>query len=309
LSTILFGWLGAGDHVLITPLEHNSVLRPLEELSRTRSVSFDVLPHDSFGRVYPESIKDFVKPNSKLVCCNMVSNVIGSIQPYREVITEASKFGIPVLLDGSQAAGHLEIDLDELGAAFFACPGHKALLGIQGTGLMYIAEGYKVKPLRIGGTGFLSESMRHPEALPQYYEAGTINMPGVRSLAAGLDYIENRGIPDLKKHLESLTDLLLSGLTSIDGVVVYGLSSAFDGHGGSVSFNLSGMAPSEVGRRLAEDFRISNRVGIHCAPLAHEMIGTKNQGGTVRFSVGCFNTKEEIEYSVNAVTQIAKSSI
>lgn len=309
LSTILFGFLRSGDHVLISPLEHNSVLRPLDRLGSDAGVTFSVLPHDGFGRVEPDAIKSAVKPNTKLICLSMVSNVTGEIQPYMEVCAKAAEIGVPVLLDGAQAAGHLPIELDKWGAAFFACPGHKSMLGIQGTGLMFIREGYDVRALRVGGTGFLSESIKHPTALPQYYESGTINMPGVASLAAGLDHIESEGLAEIMSRIERLTSLLLTGLTDIPGITVYGRQEVSGGHGGVVSFNVGTLDCAEVGEVLAGRYRIANRIGIHCAPMAHEMFGTLGRGGTVRFSIGAFNNESQIRRAIIAVREIAEKML
>ncbi len=308
LSTILFGYLRNGGHVLISPLEHNSVLRPLDRLSEESGVVFEVLPHDEYGRVAPDAIKTAVKSSTKLICLSMVSNVTGEIQPYKEVCAKAAELGIPVLLDGAQAAGHLPIELDKWGAAFFACPGHKSMLGVQGTGLMFIREGYDVRPLRVGGTGYLSESIKHPTALPQYYESGTINMPGVASLSAGLSHIESEGLIEIMSKIQRLTALLLSGLQDVPGVTVYGKSEVGAGHGGVVSFNLGTRDPAEVGEILAGRYRIANRIGIHCAPLAHEMLGTLKRGGTVRFSIGAFNTEEHIRRAILAVREISEKA-
>ena len=307
LSTVLFGWLRQGDHVLISPLEHNSVLRPLYWLSETMGVTLDILPHDSAGRVDPDSIQRLAKPNTRLIAISMVSNVIGSIQPYREICAAARELGIPVLLDGAQAAAHIPLDLGEIGCAFFACPGHKSMLGLQGTGILYIADGFDVRPLRIGGTGFLSESMKHPTALPQYYEAGTINMPGVASLSAGLDFIEEMGIDSIQAHVTQLTTQLLDGLHAIPCVTVYGPQNVSEGHGGIVSFNVGETNCAVVGEILAGEYRIANRVGIHCAPYAHKLIGTLDRGGAVRLSIGVFNTDADIDRVAQAVSEISKS--
>jgi cysteine desulfurase family protein len=305
LSTVLFGWLKPGDHVLITPLEHNSVLRPLDWLADSIGVTFEVLPHDSVGRVDPSSIRRLAKPNTRLIALSMISNVIGTVQPYREVCARARELGIAVLLDGAQAAGHIALNLSEIGAAFFACSGHKSMLGLQGTGLLYIAEGYDVRPLRIGGTGYLSESMKHPTALPQYYEAGTINMPGVASLDAALDFIEQTGLGEIHAHVAALTARLLEGLKAIPNVTVYGLKDTTDGHGGVVSFNVGDESCAVVGEILAGTYRIANRVGVHCAPLAHKLIGALDRGGAVRLSIGALNTTDDIDYALDAIRSIA----
>ncbi len=302
LSTIIFGWLNDGDHVLVSPLEHNSVLRPLETLREWNKVTFDVLPSDSIGRVDPDSIKRFAKPNTRLLSINMVSNVIGTVQNYLEVVNAAAELGIPVLLDGAQAAGHMKLDLDSIGAAFFACPGHKSLLGIQGTGLMYIAEGYDVRPLRIGGTGYLSESIKHPTTLPQYYEAGTINVPGVASLNSGLDYIESYQIDKIHSYITDMSGRLINGLKEVKNVSLYGHPNTNKGHSGVISFNIGAHSCAVV---LAGNYRIANRIGIHCAPLAHKLIGTLDKGGTVRLSIGVFNTADDIDYVLKAVRKIA----
>ncbi|MCD6118923.1 aminotransferase class V-fold PLP-dependent enzyme [bacterium] len=305
LSTVLFGLLDEGDHVLITPLEHNSVLRPLDMLASEKGVMFNILPHDYTGRVYADSIRDLVRPNTRLIAISMVSNVLGTIQPYKEICEVGRKLGIPVLLDGAQAAGHIPIELDKWGAAFFACPGHKAMLGLQGTGILYVNEDYTVRPLRVGGTGYLSESMKHPTAMPQYYESGTINMPGVASLSAGLDFIESFGLEKIDLHVTALAARLISGLMEIPGVVIYGPKDTKDGHGGVVSFNIGEHNCTTVGEILAGKYRIANRVGFHCAPLTHRLVGTLDRGGTVRLSIGVFNAAEHIEKALAAVQEIA----
>ncbi|MGE0757092.1 MAG: aminotransferase class V-fold PLP-dependent enzyme [Pirellulaceae bacterium] len=309
LNQAIHGWLRAGDHVVTTCVEHNSVLRPLRTLERSRQISVTRVPCGADGVIDPNAIRQAVTPRTRLIALNHVSNVTGAIQPAAEVGTIAREHEIPYLLDAAQSLGHLPIDVRQWHVSLLAAPGHKGLLGPLGTGVLYVAPGMEshLLPCRQGGTGTQSELDEQPETLPDRYESGNHNVPGLIGLGAGLAYIQQRGLDDLRRHQSELVQRLIEGLREVRGIQLWGPGDAAR-QCGVVSLTIDGYDPQEVASMLDVSYRIQVRSGLHCAPLMHTALGTRVRGGTVRFSVGPFNTQDEVALAVTACAEIADSS-
>lgn len=306
LNMAIKGLLKTGDHVLITSMEHNSVIRPLNAL-KSKGINYDIIWCNHEGLLDPENLKKAIKSNTKLIVTTMASNVCGSLMPIDDIAAIARSYGIVYLIDGAQGLGVIDVDTRKMGVDIIAFPGHKGLLGPQGTGGLYISSKLKLDTIIEGGTGSHSDLDSQPEEMPDKFESGTLNAPGIAGLGAGIKYIEERGIEDIRKHEMYLTDCLIRGLREIKGVVVYGpqdLSQRI----GVVSINIDDIDSSLVSHILDLKYDIATRSGLHCSILAHKTLGTVNQG-TVRFSVGPFNTIDEIENTIKAVYDVAKNFV
>ncbi len=305
LNVILYGYLRPGDHVITSSMEHNSMMRPLRDLQR-RGVELTVIRASSTGEIDPEDVRKAIRPKTRLIAMVHVSNVTGTILPAEEVGRIAREHGVRLLLDCAQSAGTLPIDLREMPVDILAFTGHKSLFGPQGTGGFCLGEGLEreVTPLMRGGTGSRSEEEQQPEFLPDKYESGTPNTPGIAGLGAGVRFLMKEGMGKVKKKKELLTRMLIEGLREIKGIKIYG---PLDPRRqiGIVSFNVEGKEPSEVSAILDERYGILSRPGLHCAPLAHRTIGTFPRG-TVRMGVSYLNTPEEVDEAVRAVREIAR---
>ncbi len=289
-------------HVVTSSIEHNSVLRPL---SQTECKVTYVRPGRQ-GTIDPAAVRDALRPETALVVMTHASNVTGAVQPVAEIGDLTRQNGALFVLDAAQTAGHWPIDLGSLPVDLLACPGHKGLLGPLGTGLLYVRPGLEERliPLRQGGTGTQSEQPTQPTTMPDRYEAGNHNAPGLVGLEAALAWIEQQTVETLQTHEHELTAKLLEGLHGLSGVSVYG-PPAKGQRVGVVSFNVEGLPPQEVATILDHNFCIEVRSGFHCAPMVHEDLGTAAGGGTVRMSVGPFSTTEQIDAAVAAVGEIA----
>jgi len=303
LNLGIIGLLGPGDHVITTSMEHNAVSRPLKALEENGGAEVTFLPCTPEGLLDPRQVEEAMQENTKLVVVNHASNVNGTIQPIEEIgrITKARQ--VIFMVDAAQTAGVFPLDVEKLNIDLLAFPGHKSLLGPQGTGGLYIREGVELTPARYGGTGGNSESPYLPEVLPDRYESGTPNTPGIAGLGAGVKFILEKGIHEIRRHEQELTKQLLAGLQSIDQVKIYGLHDPLK-QAPVVSINIGEEGSAEVGFILDRAFQIAVRAGLHCAPLAHQTMGTITQG-TIRFSLGYFNTAEEIEYTLECIKKIA----
>ena len=307
LNLAIYGMLQSGDHCITTSMEHNSVMRPLRALEK-RGVELTVVPCSSGGGLDPQEIERAIKKNTRLIVTIHASNVIGTLMPIGE-IGEISRFhGIPFCVDAAQTAGALHIDVEAMKIDLLAFTGHKSLYGPQGTGGLYIREGLegKLTPLMRGGTGSRSESQEQPDFMPDKYESGTPNTVGIAGLGAGARFCLAQGVPHIKKKEEKLTRMLIEGLSSIPSVLVHGCGDT-KRQVAICSFTIQDLSPSEITMELDEEFGIMSRPGLHCAPIAHQTIGTFPQG-TVRFSVGYFTTEDEINSAVAAVHKIAAES-
>lgn len=304
LNIAIKGSLSKGGHAITTSMEHNSVLRPLMTMKRDRGVELDIIQGNSIGEIDPGAIRKSIRPDTRLIVCTLSSNVNGMVMPVKEIGRMAREAGIPFLVDASQGAGSMELDVEELKADFLAFPGHKGLMGPQGTGGLYVREGLPATTLMEGGTGSNSESTFQPEMMPDYLESGTLNTPGIAGLFAGVRFIRAKGAENIGRYKSMLVEQLLDGISRIDGIVVY---SARESHrnSGIVALNIQGMDSTELSFLLDKQYGIATRAGLHCAPLAHRTLGTEMQG-IVRFSIGCFNTCEEIDRTIEAIREIVK---
>ena len=309
LNLALHGLLHAGDHVVTSVLEHNSVLRPLRELERTGRVAVSRVAADDRGLVDPAAIEGALRPGTRLIALQHASNVTGTIQPMEAVAELARRSGVLLLVDAAQTAGQLPIDLRSLPADLLACPGHKGLLGPLGTGLLYIRPGVesRLPSHRQGGTGTRSEDDHQPDTLPDKYESGNHNGPGLVGLEAGLAWLQERGVGAIRTHELALMQQLLDTLRPISGIRLFGPETA-EGRGGVLSLTVDGYDAQDVAAILDDSFGIQVRAGLHCAAGAHAAIGTLNTGGTVRLSLGPFNTPAEIDAACMALQEVAASA-
>ena len=303
LNLAIKGCLRLGDHVVATQLEHNSVLRVVSELAARGRIALTLVPPRPDGFIAPDDIRSALTPKTRLIVCTHASNVTGAIQPVAAVGALARSMGIRFLIDGAQALGALPVDVAALKCDLYAFPGHKSLLGPQGTGGLYIRPGLALNTLREGGTGSASDSMRQPAELPERYEAGTVNLPGIAGLGAGCAYVAQR-LSQIMMHERELTQALYEGLENIPGTTLY--SPAVEaGRAGIVSFNLADLSSAQVADALSsKGFAV--RGGLHCAPGAHRFLGTLRRGA-VRASVGHANTFEEIDAFLRAAREIARA--
>ncbi|KRQ88072.1 putative cysteine desulfurase [Caloramator mitchellensis] len=308
INMILKGFLKSGDHVIITSMEHNAVLRPLSSLSK-EGVQFDVLQCDETGFLNPEIILKFIRPNTKLIIMSHASNVTGTIQNIKRIGQICKEKNVYFCLDSAQTAGVLDIDFYDLNLSALAFTGHKGLLGPQGIGGFLISTEFanEIKPLIEGGTGSLSESEFQPSFLPDKFESGTLNIPGIFGLNAAIKYILNIGTEEIRNKEKELTNRFLNKVLNIDNINVLGPKNV-EFQTAVVSIDFKNIDNSEAAFLLDNQFGIMTRVGLHCAPLAHKTLGTFPKG-TVRFSFGHFNTIEEVDYAADCIYKIANSQV
>jgi cysteine desulfurase/selenocysteine lyase len=306
LNLIIFGMLKEGDHAITTTLEHNSVLRPLYHLFKFHGVEVDYVPFDIKGFVNPDDFPKKIKKNTKLIVVNHASNVIGTIQPIKEIGKYCNENGIPFAIDASQTAGKIPIDIEELNVDVVAFTGHKSLLGPTGIGGLYVREGIEIRHTRAGGTGVRSTVRTHLEEYPYRLEYGTLNILGVAGLHAGLKWIEEKGLNNIHEHEMKLTTLLRDGLKDVEGLTFY-CQDDLENHIGIFLFNIEGLEAADTGTILDVDHNIASRTGLHCSPLVHKQLGTDKIHGGVRFGIGPFNTEEHIKTAIQAVKEIAAS--
>lgn len=304
LNLAIKGYLKKGDHVIITSMEHNSVIRPLKHMELDGLIELTVVYADKYGYINPEEIRAQIKSNTTLIATTHASNVIGTILDVEKIGQIASANHITYLVDASQTIGAIDIDVNKMHIDLLAMPGHKNLFGPSGTGALYIREGINLTPLRYGGTGTVSESLFQPEAMPYKYESGTANLIGIVGLNAGIKFILSEGMQKIRKHEEQLSDYMFSELLKISGVIIYGTDKAYDKMP-VISLNIKNKKASDIGQALLNEFGIITRTGLHCAPLAHRTIGTENCG-TVRFGIGYFNTKKDIDFSLEAIKKLSR---
>jgi cysteine desulfurase family protein len=283
-------------------MEHNAVWRPLKRLERERGIEITPVQCASDGVLNTKNLTDAIKPNTKLIAMLHASNVVGTIMPIKEIGQIAKEKRIPLLVDAAQTAGVYPIDVEELGIDMLAFTGHKGLLGPQGTGGLYIREGIELEPLKEGGTGGESILETQPSNLPDRYEAGTLNAPGLAGLGAGISFILSEGVDKIRAKEIALTKRLIDKLSEIPEIEIYGPKDA-EKQVGVVSINVADYAPEEIGYVLDEAYGIMVRTGLHCAPGAHRSIGTIKRG-TLRISLGYFNTEGEIDYLAESLKNI-----
>ena len=302
LNLAVTGLLRPGDHVVTTTMEHNSLARPLF-LAAQRGVDVTWVEAEATGFVSPASIARAMRSDTRLVALAHCSNVTGTVQPVGEIGSIVRKSGAVMLVDAAQSAGTIPIDVRSQGIGLLAVPGHKGLLGPQGTGFLFIDQEVELSPMLVGGTGTSSSSLEQPGTMPERFESGTLNTPGIAGLKAGAEFIARQGVEAIGKAEGKLVDALLRGLETVPGVTLYGPRRGEE-RGAVVSFTVAGHDPAQIGFLLDRDYDISVRVGLHCAVSAHKTIGTY-PGGTVRVSPGLFTTVEEIDSFLAAVRKIS----
>ena len=299
LNFAVKGAVPKDSHIITTSLEHNSVLRPVFYEKDENNAHVSIIEPSEDGNIHSEDIIAAMKPDTKAVVLTHVSNVTGAIIDLLPITTEARKRNILTIVDVSQSAGFLDIDVEEMKIDILCFTGHKSLFGIQGTGGIYIREGIPFSPIIEGGTGSFSKMKRQPHSMPEALEAGTLNTPGIVSLGAGIDFINSIGLENIRKHEYSLTEKFIEGIKNIEEIIIYGPEK----RGPVVTLNIKGVDSGDLAAYLDEEYAILTRAGIHCAPLAHESMHSGENGG-VRFSFGYFNTEEDITYAINTLKNI-----
>jgi cysteine desulfurase family protein len=296
-------------HAICTHIDHNSILRPLGALEDRREITVTRVPVDpATGLVDPDDIRRAITPATRLIAITHASNVTGTIQPIRGIGAICREHAIPFLVDAAQSAGHVPIDVQADFIDLLAAPGHKALLGPLGTGLLYIRPGLEksLRPLREGGTGSVSENDRQPDFMPDKFEPGSHNAIGLAGLAEGVRWILDQGIEKLAAHDLDLVRTFLEGVGGVDGLTCYGPQGVRH-RLGVFSVRVDGFEPYELAAVLESHYGLLTRPGLHCAPLAHNALGTTPYGGTTRFSFGPFLTQQDIKYATDALAEIATS--
>lgn len=304
LNLAIQGLVRPGDHVVSSRLEHNSVLRPLHHLRQRGVIDYDLVPFDGRGRLDPDEIAWAIGPRTSLVVLSHASNVLGTIQPLAEIGRVCAGKGVPLVVDAAQSAGVIPVDLTawRLGAVAFT--GHKSLLGPTGIGGLVVGPDLEIQATRYGGTGLESQSLIQPRAYPFRLEAGTLNFLGIVGLSAALDFLEQEGVAVIHRREMALLTRLRDGLAGRPGLDLYCAEDRTD-HLALLSANVSGISPGDAGVILDGDFNIAVRVGLHCAPLVHETLGTSPRGA-IRFSLGPFNTEADIDRAVEAMAAMAR---
>lgn len=305
LNMAIKGIVNSGDHIITTMMEHNSVRRPLEYLKKHKQVEVDYFPLDDQGQISISKLEQSIRLHTKLIVVSHSSNLLGSILPLGEIGRIARKHHIHFLVDAAQSAGVLDIDVERMSIDMLAFPGHKGLLGPQGTGGLYIHPSIDVEPLIHGGTGSQSEAIDQPTVRPDRYESGTPNTIGIAGLGAGVEYVLEMTTERIYQHEWKLTQLLMEGLGQIPGIQTLGPGLG-EPRSGLVAFYSEKIDAAELAFKLDREFGIAVRAGYHCTPLAHESAGTAKQGA-VRASFGVNSNEREVAMLIAAVRELANS--
>ena len=303
LNLLIMGLVDPGDHVVTTNVEHNSVIRPVNHLVRDGIAEVTYIPFNGQGFIEPDAIKAALKPNTKLVIVNHASNVLGTVQPIKEIGAICKEAAVLFMIDSSQSAGVVPINMKEMNIDALAFTGHKSLLGCTGIGGLCVRKNLDVKQTRAGGTGVRSAYPYHLEEYPFRMEYGTPNMVGIAALWAGQDFIDQEGIGKIHSQEMELARKLVDGFNAIGGVTVYGCENMVN-HLSTVTINIDGTEAGDAGIMLDVDYNIATRTGLHCAPLVHKQLDLIKIHGGVRFSIGYFNTEEHIDRAITAVQEI-----
>ncbi len=302
LNIAIHGCIRSGDHVISTDLEHNSVLRPLYRLEAEKNVELSFVGADRQGNIDYADFERLLRPNTRAVVCTHASNLTGNVLDLARIGQFAHAHGLLFLVDASQSAGVLPIDMEKMHIDVLCFTGHKSLMGPQGTGGLCVREGVDIVPWKVGGTGVQTYSQSQPEQMPTRLEAGTLNGHGIAGLNAALDFLRETGIGTIHAHETALLRRFVAGVRDVAGVTLYG---DFDRERTAVAaLNIAGVDSGEVADILSEDYGIATRPGAHCAPRLHRALGTEEQGA-VRFSFGWYNTEEEADEAVRAIREIA----
>ena len=307
LNMVIKGLLKAGDHILVSSMEHNAVMRPLTQ-QLDKGITFDIIPCDVTGSIQLESIETLIRPNTVAMIINHASNVCGTVQPIESIGAICKAHNLHFILDAAQTAGVIPIDVKACHINALCFTGHKGLLGPQGIGGIILTKEIAqiLTPLIAGGTGSFSHLETMPTHMPDAFEAGTLNLPGIIGLNKGLSYIESVGMKNIHNHELTLTKTFLEGLRSITGINIIGKQDIQD-RTAVVSITIDGMDPASIAYELESTYHIMTRVGLHCAPRAHQTLGTYPEG-TVRFSFGYANTLEEVDMALSALHTILKNT-
>ncbi len=305
LNLIIPGLVSSGDHVITTNLEHNSVIRPVNHMVRDHGAEATFVPFNSAGFVDPDDIARQMRHNTKLVIVNHGSNVIGTVQPIREIGRICRERGVTFVVDTAQTAGIVPINMKEMNIDVVTFTGHKALMGSMGIGGLCIRKHVEIKQVRSGGTGVRSIHPFHLDEYPWRLEYGTPNMVGVASLWAGQDWLDENGIENVHAREMQLAQRLVDGFSRVESVQMYCCDS-LENHLSTILMNLDGVDPGDIGIMLDVDHNIATRTGLHCAPLVHTQLGTVQRDGGVRFSIGAFNTTQEVDAAIAGIAAISQ---
>lgn len=305
LNYLLLGSIKEGDHVISSTMEHNSVLRPLFKLKEENKIELTLIEGNSQGFISKSQVKEAILHNTKFVVLSACSNVVGSIQPLFEIGKLCKEHNIFFIVDTAQAAGHYKVDMNECNISALAFTGHKGLFGPQGIGGFILTDELNeiCHPTVIGGTGSLSHSLEQPTYLPDKFESGTLNMPGIVGLNSALNFLNEVGLSSIEEKISSLYSRLISALKEMPNFILYS-GDIKEGYSSIISIRHKTLDASELSFLLEEN-GVKNRAGLHCAPLAHKTLGTYPDG-TVRLSIGYFNTLEEIDYTIEILSKIDK---
>ena len=303
LNTLINGFLlkNKGCRAVTTALDHNSVLRPLFENQRAGNVALDIADFSS-GKVSPDVISELIRKDTKLVVMSHASNVLGSVQDVEAVSEILHDKGIFFIVDGAQTAGHINVDVEKIGCDAFVFTGHKALLGVAGTGGFYLKDADSIAPSRFGGTGTRSSELYQPNEMPEKFECGTQNVTGLAALAEGISYVESLGISEIHARAKQQSEYLISRFREAENIRVHYETPEVP----VISFNIEGLSCEDVGFILSRKYGIVTRTGLHCAPLVHEKID--GGAGSVRISLSCFTTDVECKTAADAILEIAKNA-
>lgn len=299
LNTAIFGSAKKG-HVVTTMYEHNSVLRPLEELKKRGVITYTAVQPDARGVIDPKDIERAIRPDTYMIIVNHISNVTGTVAPVAQIGLIAKKHGILYLVDGAQSVGYVDVNMKEIGCDYLCFSPHKGLHGVQGLGCLCVKRGAPIRPVRFGGTGTASHSIDQPRDIPEGFECGTLPVNAIFSLLAAVNYSKKMSLSK-KRELVECGNALREGLSKISGVKIYG---KYDQLPSIACFNLTSMSAAAVGDILNEQYDIAIRCGLHCAPLCHKYLGT-TECGAVRASLSYHNTMEEVEFFLKAVSETA----
>lgn len=300
LNTVIFGTARRG-HVVTTVYEHNSVLRPLYELSRRGLIRFTAVTPDAHGVIDPAEIERAIRPDTYMIIVNNASNVTGAVAPITQIGGIAKKHGLLYLVDGAQTVGYVDIDMKQSNIDYLCFSPHKGLHGVQGVGCLCMRAGAPLSPFKFGGTGTASNTMGQPDDVPEGFECGTLPVHSIYSLITAINYYEKMPLGQ-KRNLAECGNALRSGLSEIKGIKLYGKYSLLPN---VVCFNLDSMPAAAVGDILNEQYDVAVRCGLHCAPLCHKYLGT-TETGAVRASLSYHNTMSEVEFFLKAINEIAK---
>ena len=303
LNIAISGLIRPGDHVITTDCEHNSVLRPLYRLEEG-GAALDVVPADRLGRVAYEDLEALLRPDTRAVVCTHASNLTGNVLDIARIGEMARRRGALLIVDASQTAGALPIDMESMGIDVLCFTGHKGLMGPQGTGGLCVRPGVEIEPWKVGGSGVHSYDRRQPREYPTRLEAGTLNGHGIAGLSAALDFLQEVGLEAIEAKEHALMDRFYQAVSAMDGVTVYGDFSQAR-RSAIVSLNIRDYDSAAVSDELSETYGIATRPGAHCAPRMHQALGTTDRGA-VRFSFSWFNTQDEVDEAIRAVGQLAE---